>query len=79
MGMYVLIRSWYPDLHTTWSPKSVAAYKGSLDQKIQYLGTIRFSDCPVVYIYLSIQTPQFAPHSFVLALTSRRAFIRIPR
>jgi hypothetical protein len=37
-GRYVAVRGWEPDCKTYWDVSSIARFKGSMDQKIQYQG-----------------------------------------
>lgn len=37
-GKYAIVRGWYPDLQTSWTKESIRAFKGNLDQDVQYQG-----------------------------------------
>lgn len=37
-GKYAIVRGWYPDSPTTWNKESIAAFKGNLNQDVQYQG-----------------------------------------
>lgn len=59
-GVYVLIRGWKPAFEAGWDKAAVQAFKGSLQQPVQYQGK-----CPLrILIYLLTlitQTPESVP------------------
>lgn len=71
MGLYILIRGWFPDRPLTWNVESIQAYKGSADQCIEYQGNLsHFLIIGPPVLIILMQMLRSGPRIMVKALRS---------